>query len=178
MQKAPFSPLFSSFTLKKGFLLSAFCILLCSCHMNPNMQTPGQAWLQGEWQQDSVADQKQLISYSLYHIKFDCDSFFMTIRTFSKVNYGVDSCTSKGYWIEYTAGHYEQRHDTLYLKGDYTNPDFTLKTNTDCLHSGVYKEIFKITQQSDSVIRFASTSGVIPLSARRIKRTTCTVKPL
>lgn len=179
MQKAPFTFRFLPFTSKKGFLLFAFCLLLISsCRMNPNMQTPGKAWLQGEWQQDSVPDQKQLISYSLYHIKFDCDSFFMTIRTFSKVSYGTDICMSKGHWTEFAAGHYEQRHDTLFLKGYYTNPDFSLKTDAGCLHTGVYKDIFRLTQQSDSVIRFASTSGVIPLSARRVKRTTCTVKPL
>src|SRR5579871_2100996 len=108
MQKAPFTFRLLSFTSKKGFLLFVFCFLLFpSCHMNPNMQTPGQAWLQGEWQQDSVPSQKQLISYSLYHIKFDCDSFFMSVRTCSKVNDDTDSCMSKGQWTEDTAGHYE-----------------------------------------------------------------------
>lgn len=175
MRKAPFTFLLSSSCF---LLLCVLCLLLTNCHMNPNMQTQGQVWLQGEWQQDSVPAEKQLISYSLYHIKFDCDSFFMTIRTFSKADYGADSCMSKGHWTEYTAGHYEQRHDTLFMKGDYTNPDFTLKTNTDCLRSGVYKEIFKLNKQTDSLVQMSSTSAVIPVSARRLKRTTCTVKPL
>ena len=63
MQKSPFTFRLSAFTFFKGFLLCAFCFLLSTCKMNPNMQTPGQAWLQGEWQQDSVPAQKQLISY-------------------------------------------------------------------------------------------------------------------
>jgi len=178
MQKAPFTLCLSPFTFIKVFLLCAFCFLLTNCHMNPNMQTPGQLWLQGEWQQDSVPAQKQLISYSLYHIKFDCDSFFVTIKTFSKVNYDTDSCMSKGHWTEYAAGHYEQSHDTLYLKGDYRKPDFTLKTDAGCLHSGVYKEIFKINKKTDSLVQLSSTSDVIPLTVRLVKRTTCTIKPL
>src|ERR1700760_4823594 len=127
MQKRPFTFRLLPSTFLKGLLFFAFCFLLTNCHMNPNMQTPGQAWLQGEWQQDSVPAQKQLISYSLHHIRFDCDSFFMTIRSFSKVNYGADSCMRNGQWAEYASGHYEQRHDTLYLKGNYDNPDFSIK---------------------------------------------------
>jgi hypothetical protein len=171
MQKAPFAFYLSALT----FLVIA---LSFSCSMNPDMQTPGQAWLQGEWQQDSVPMQKQLISYSLYHMKFDCDSFFVTMKTFSKVNYGADSCMSKGNWTEYASGHYEQLHDTLFLKGNYDNPDFSIKEDPGCLHAGVYKEIFKINSKTDSLIQFSSTSGVIPVNARRIKKTTCTVKPL
>jgi hypothetical protein len=178
MQKAPFTFKLSPFTLIKGFLLCAFCFLLTNCRMNPNMQTPGVAWLQGEWQQDSIPAQKQLISYSLYHIKFDCDSFFMTIKTFSKVNYGADSCMAKGHWVEYAAGHYAQKHDTLFLKGDYTQSNFSLKLETDCLHTGVYKDIFIINKKTDSLVQLSSTSGIIPVTARLVKRTTCTLKPL
>jgi hypothetical protein len=180
MQKSPFTFRLLPFTLKKGFLLFAlsFSLLASSCRMNPNMQTAGQAWLQGEWQQDSVPAQKQLISYSLYHIRFDCDSFFVTINTFSKVNYAADSCMNNGRWTEYAAGHYEQRHDTLYLKGDYTKQNFTLKTDADCLPAGVYKEIFTFKKKTDSLVQLSSTSGVIPITARLVKRTTCTIKPL
>jgi hypothetical protein len=142
------------------------------------MQTKGQSWLQGEWQQDSVPMQKQLITYSLYHIKFDCDSFFVTIKTFSKVNYSPDSCTRSGKWTEYASGHYEQRHDTLFLKGNYDNPDFSIKEEVGCLHAGVYKDIFTISHKTDSLISFSSTAGVIPITARLIKRTNCTIKPL
>lgn len=180
MQKASFPFQLSASRSQKGFLLFAFCFLLlsASCSMNPNMQTKGQSWIQGEWQQDSVPAQKQLLNYSLYHIRFDCDSFFVTIKTFSKVNYGADSCTSSGHWVEYAAGHYEQRHDTLFLKGDYTKPDFSLKETIDCLHTGVYKEIFKIKTQKDSLMELASNSSMIPVTAHLIKRTTCTLKPL
>src|SRR5665213_757879 len=78
-----------------GFLLLA---LSSGCHLNPNKQTPGAPYLQGEWQQDSVPAQKSLVSYSLYNIKFSCDSFFMTIKSFSKVNAGSDTCMKSGRW--------------------------------------------------------------------------------
>jgi hypothetical protein len=157
------------------FLLSAFC---SSCWFNPNMQTPGQNYLQGEWQQDSVTNQKQLLSYSLYHIKFSCDSFFMSIRSFSKIDNGVDTCMKSGQWTEYTRGTYMQTNDTLHLKGQFANADMTVKDNKGCFRSGDYGEDFKVTKRSDSLIRFVSTTNVIPINARLIKRTNCHPKPL
>src|SRR5580698_3069737 len=107
-QPFPFRPPPFNSVTAKGFLLFAFCFLLSAlsagCWFNPNMQTPGRPWLQGEWQQDSVTNQKQLVTYSLVHLKFSCDSFFMAIHTFSKVNNGPDSCMNSGHWAEYTRG--------------------------------------------------------------------------
>jgi hypothetical protein len=171
MQKLPF-----------GFRLSAFTLMmaLClgSCWMNPDTQKPGEAALQGEWQQDSVPMQKQLLTYSLYHFRFSCDSFFVSIKTFSKVNYGTDSCMKSGHWVEYTRGNYGRRNDTLFLKGQFCNPDYTIKDKANCFRIGVYEEIFKINKITDSTIRLSSTSGVIPVDAHLIKRTTCHIKPL
>jgi hypothetical protein len=158
-----------------SFLLAALC---SSCHTNPNMQGPGEGYLQGEWQQDSVPIQSKLITYSLYHLRFSCDSFFMSIKTFSKVNYGADSCMGHGHWVEYTRGHYVQRNDTVFLRGEYCNPDYTMKVIPGCFHIGVYEEFFKISKKTDSLIQFSSTTGVIPINARLIKRTTCHIKPL
>ena len=163
------------------FCLFTFTFLLftfCSCSMNPDTQKPGVKELQGEWQQDSVPMQKQLLTYSLYHFRFSCDSFFVSIKTFSKVNYGADSCMKSGQWTEYTRGNYGQRHDTLFLKGQFCNPDYTIKDNTGCFRSGNYEEVFKINKLTDSALQLSSTTGVIPVSARLIKHTTCQVKPL
>src|ERR1700748_2033719 len=88
--------LLSAFGFKKPFALYllAFTFFLAfslaACHRNPDTQTPGQGYLQGEWQQDSVTKQSQLVNYSLYRLKFTCDSFFMTINSYSKVNTGAD----------------------------------------------------------------------------------------
>jgi len=176
MQK-PFAFRLLPFTLK-----AAFCFLLLaftsSCWFNPNMQTPGESSLQGEWQQDSVTNQKQLLSYSLYHIKFSCDSFFMSIHSFSKIDNGVDTCMRSGQWMEYTRGTYVQTHDTLRLKGQFANADMTVKDDKGCFRAGDYREDFKVTKKSDSLIRFASTINIIPVDLRLIKRTTCHPKPL
>ena len=91
------------------FSLSAFTFLLiafsfASCSFNPGLQGKGEAYLQGEWQQDSVPMQKKLTEYSLYNISFSCDSFYMQIKSFSKVDNGADKCTTSGHWTEYVKG--------------------------------------------------------------------------
>jgi len=154
-------------------------VALCAgCWFNPNTQTHGESALQGEWQQDSVTNQKQLLSYSLYHIKFSCDSFFMSIHSFSKVNNGADSCMNSGQWMEYTRGTYVQSHDTLHLKGQFANANMTVKDDKGCFRAGDYNEDFKLTKRSDSLMRFLSMTNIIPIDARLIKRTTCHPKPL
>ena len=163
------------------YLLTAFSLLLLafsSCSMNPNMQTKGENFLQGEWQQDSVAGQKQLVTYSLYHLKFSCDSFFMSIKSFSKVNTGSDTCMNSGHWAEYTRGTYDQKHDTLHLKGQFCNADMTLKDDKGCFRFGDYEEFFKLTKKTESIVEFASTSNIIPINAHLTKKITCQPKPL
>jgi hypothetical protein len=161
------------------FYLLAFALLMASsCTTNPNTQTPGEGYLQGEWQQDSVPRQKALVTYSLYHLTFSCDSFFMAIKSFSKVNTGADSCMNSGHWAEYAKGAYEQRHDTVHLKGQFCNADMTLKDDKGCFRSGDYEEYFKIRKKSDSLLHFTSTINVIPIDVHLIKRTTCHPKPL
>ena|ERR1700761_2179280 len=161
-----------------AFYLLAFTLLLSACSMNPNMQGPGEGYLQGEWQQDSTSVQKQLVTYSLYHFKFTCDSFFIKQQTYSKVNYGADTCMNKGHWTEYIRGTYTQQHDTLHLKGVFANPDYTIKVEGDCFRIGVYEEYYRINKKTDSLLQFSGTSSVIPLNMRLIKRLTCHIKPL
>jgi hypothetical protein len=165
-----------AFYLLPFILLIVFSLMACS--RNPNMQTPGESYLQGEWQQDSVPGQKQLVTYSLYHLKFSCDSFFMAIKSYSKINTGPDTCMNSGHWAEYTKGTYEQKHDTVHLKGQFCNADLTLKDDKGCFRSGDYEEFFKISRKTDSLVQFASTTNVIPINARLIKRNTCNPKPL
>ncbi len=163
-----------------AFYLLPLVILmtLSACHLNPNMQTPGESYLQGEWQQDSVPKQKLLLSYSLYRLNFSCDSFFMSMSSFSKVNTGADSCMRSGHWMEYCKGTYEQKHDTLHLKGQFCNVDKTLKDDKGCFRSGDYEEFFTITKKTDSLVQFASTTNVIPINAHLVKRNSCNPKPL
>jgi hypothetical protein len=158
------------------FLLIA--LSLNACHFNPDMQTPGESYLQGEWQQDSVPKQKQLVTYSLYHLKFSCDSFFVAIHSFSKINTGPDTCMNSGRWSEYCKGTYEQKHDTLHLKGQFCNADMTIKDDKGCFRSGDYEEFFKITKKTDFLVQLASTTNIIPINARLVKKISCNPKPL
>lgn len=149
-----------------------------ACKFNPDMQTPGESYLQGEWQQDSVTMQQQLVSYSLYNLKFNCDSFFVSIKTISKANAGADSCTKSGQWTEYAKGVYEQRNDTLHVRGLFCNVDYSYKDPSGCFRSGIYEERFKIVKKSDSLVQFNPTSSVIAINTRLVKRNSCTPKPL
>src|ERR1700710_1837451 len=94
-----------------AFYLSAFTLIVAlgvpSCSPNANLQGKGEVWLQGEWQQESVPMQNKLMEYSLYHITFSCDSFYMQIKSFSKVNSGADTCMRSGQWTEYVKGAYQ-----------------------------------------------------------------------
>ncbi|CAN5468155.1 hypothetical protein BH09BAC6_BH09BAC6_11170 [soil metagenome] len=173
----PFTFRLSPFTLIKAFGL-IMAMGFASCHRNPNRQTPGESYLQGEWQQDTIAYQKKLVSYSLYHFKFSCDSFYVAIRSFSKVNTGPDTCMNSGHWAEYTKGTYEQRNDTLHLKGQFCNADMSLKDDKGCFRSGDYEEFFKVIKKTDTQLQFSSTSSVIPIHTHLIKKTSCQPKAL
>jgi hypothetical protein len=164
-------------------LFFPFCFLLLAltltaCSFNSGLQGKGQVYLQGDWQQDSVSLQKQLINYSLYNFKFSCDSFYMKISSFSKVNTGTDTCMNSGRWTEYIRGTYKQSNDTLHLKGIFCNADFSIKKESGCFRSGLYEEYFKVGKKTDSLIQFSSTSNVIPVNLRLTKRITCHQKLL
>lgn len=158
------------------FPLIAFSF--ASCWFNPNMQGRGEVYLQGEWRQDSVPMENKLLEYSLYDIRFSCDSFYMRINTFSKVNNGADSCGASGHWTEYVRGNYQQQDDTVRLKGQFCNPDYSIKQEGGCFRAGPYEESFTVAKRSDSLIRFLPSESVIPVEVHLIKHTTCTPKPL
>ncbi len=161
-----------------SFLLLAFYLLSTACSFNPNVQGEGEKYLQGEWQQDSTSVQKQLLSYSLYKFKFTCDSFFVQQKSFSKVNNGIDTCGNSGHYTEYIRGTYLQHNDTLFLKGYFSNADYSLKKPGGCFRSGLYEEIFKVKKQADSLVQLTGTTSVIPINLRFKKALTCVVKPL
>lgn len=158
-----------------AFLLITFCLV--SCSFNANLQGKGEAYLQGEWRQDSVPMQKKLTEYSLYNISFSCDSFYMQINSFSKVDNGADKCTASGHWTEYVKGGYLQHGDSLVMRGQFCNANYSLKAEGGCFHSGIYEETFKVKKNGDSLVSLTGSS-VIPIGLRLEKRTTCTQKPL
>ena len=155
-------------------LLSAFA----GCKLNPNLQTPGVDIIQGDWQQDSIPSQNRLLTYSLYHLKFTCDSFYFDIHTNSKVNIGPDTCMQAGKWTEYVKGTYVQQNDTLHLKGLFCNKNWTIKSNKGCLRYGDYDELIKLNKTDSTHITFALTTSVTPINAHLIKKNTCHPKPI
>jgi len=157
------------------FLLSAFTFT--SCSFNANLQGKGEAYLQGEWRQDSVPMQKKLTEYSLYNISFSCDSFYMQINSFSKVNNGDSKCTASGHWTEYVKGGYQQHGDTLHMRGQFCNANYSLKDEGGCFRSGIYEETFTVKKNNDSLISLTGSS-VISIDLHLKRRTACTQKPL
>lgn len=168
--------------MQNRYLICIFVVAVClvtACRFNPDMQSPGQTALQGEWLQDATALQKKLVNYSLYQLKFSCDSFYVSIQSFSKANGGnADSCVKNGRWEEFAKGSYNQKNDTLHLQGLFCNADFSYKIEGGCFRSGKYDEYFRVRKKSDSILQFYSTSSVIPFDTHLVKRTTCNPKPL
>lgn len=164
--------------LQKAFTFLLLAFTLTACSFNPNLQGKGESYLQGEWKQDTVPLQKQLVTYSLYSFKFSCDSVYTTIRTFSKVNSGYDTCMNAGQWTEYVRGTYQQKNDTLRIKGNFCNADFSLKDAGGCFRSGVYTDVFKVSAKSDSLIQLSSVSSVIPIDLHLTHKISCIPKPL
>lgn len=150
---------------------------ISSCKFNSPIQGNGADFLQGKWVQDSVPMQKQLVNYSLYAFNFNCDSFFVRMNTFSKVEAAIDTCMHRGEWTEYAKGSYVLQNDTLYLNGFFANVDATLK-NEGCLRTGVFNEAFSLTSKSDSSLQMKNLSGVIPISLRLVERLSCIPKSL
>jgi hypothetical protein len=159
-------------------VLGSYFLFLSSCSSNPNLQTRGADYLQGEWKQGQESVNKQLLNYTLYRFKFSCDSFFVAMETHSKVNYGPDTCMNSGRWTEYAKGKYAQHQDTLAMKGFFCNADYTLKDAGGCFRSGVYEDYFKAVKQADTLVKLTSTSSVLPINLHLLKRTNCVPKPL
>lgn len=147
--------------------------LLASCASNPPIQTPGQAYLQGEWRQDSVPGQQKLVQYALYQFKFTCDSFYVQQQTFSKINYGTDTCMARGRWTEYMKGDYVQQHDTLQLHGFFCDARHKIKNEGSCFRYGTYQENFKVSRKGDALLQLTNINDVVPLQLRLVKRLNC-----
>jgi hypothetical protein len=162
-----------------AFFLLAFAFLMASCHFNPSVQGNGVNYLQGEWKQDSVHNGQQLVGYSLYHFTFNCDSFFVRMENFSKVNYGADTCMKSGHWFEYAKGTYDKRSDSLHLKGFYCHANYSLKDPGGCFTTGVYEDYFKMKAHTDSLLSLLPlNNNTIPLNLKLIKRLSCVPKAL
>ncbi|MBW4888128.1 fumarate hydratase [Mucilaginibacter sp. HMF5004] len=177
MQK-PFNFQLLTFNLKRASCLLLLASCLFSCSFNPPLQGNGVKALQGEWKQDTIGNSKQLVNYTLYNFRFSCDSVFIRMENFSKVNYGTDTCMNKGHWLEYAGATYDQKESKLHVKGFYCDANYHLKNPGGCFNSGVYEDTFSLTMKDDSVLELLPVSSTVPIKLKLTKRTTCTPKPL
>jgi len=158
------------------FLLLASCFF--SCSFNPPLQSNGSANLQGIWQQDSIGNIKQLLGYQLFNFRFSCDSVYLVLNNYSKVNTGADTCMNKGHWLEYVRANYDQRNDTLHVKGFYTDAHHRLKDERTCFNSGPYEQRFKVKMVGDSTIDLLPLSNSTTIRLKLIKKLSCVPQPL
>lgn len=148
---------------------------LVACQRHSDMQTEGVPFLQGVWVQDSIPQQKQMLSYTLHQFTFTCDSIYTQMHVYSKTKTIPDSCFKNGSWTEYAKGVYVLRGDSIIVEGIYTKENGKQKIS-GCYKNGQYLPRFKLAyHDSDSVVlesRFDSR----PIVLRKIKDITCVPK--
>ncbi|GAA4783428.1 hypothetical protein GCM10023231_08840 [Olivibacter ginsenosidimutans] len=145
------------------------------CKFNPNIQGEGEPYLQGVWVQDSVPNQEQLLTYSLYRFKFTCDSVYITLKTFSKVKTVVDSCFGNGQWDEYAKGVYLVRNDSLLIESTFTHPNWRQKL-TGCHRIGQFLPRFKVLKHTEDSLYLESQYYQTPVNVKKIEAITCVPK--
>jgi hypothetical protein len=166
--------------LLNGVRLSAFsfCLLvLNACSRLPNVQGKGEQRLQGVWNQDSVANTSQLLSYTKHQFKISCDSFYVAITTYSKVNYYEDSCFNNGVWKEYAKGTYHVNGDTLLLNGTFTKANYKQKL-AGCFRTGRYLSSFKIKLATHNQLLLESLNDQREVNLNLKEKITCVPKEL
>jgi hypothetical protein len=158
-----------------AFSFSLFAITACT--RLPNVQGRGEAFFQGVWKQDSIANSSQLLNYTQHHFKITCDSFYVELTTFSKVNYYADSCFNKGVWKEYAKGTYKVKGDTLLLTGTFTKANYKQKV-TGCYRIGRYLTSFKIKNSTANHLRLESFNDQREIRLALKEKITCVPKEL
>lgn len=138
------------------FLLFIFGVA-ASCRRLPNLQGEGSTFLQGVWNQDSIANADKLLNYTQHKFKFTCDSFYVDLTTHSKVNYYTDSCFNGGIWKEYAKGVYAVRGDSLFLEGTYTKANYKQKIS-GCYQIGRYIKSFYIRSAATDRLQLESVN--------------------
>jgi hypothetical protein len=163
--------------IRNLFFLLLFVGGLSACKRLPNVQGKGEAFLQGVWSQDSIANANQLLSYTQHKFKFTCDSFYVDLTTHSKVNYYADSCYNNGIWKEYAKGVYVVRNDSLFMEGDYTKSNYKQKVS-GCFHTGRYIKSFYVKSTSPKLIQMESASDQRDINLVLKEKIVCVQKPL
>jgi hypothetical protein len=159
------------------FFFFILVLALVSCKFNPNLQGKGTESIQGIWEEDKVDYQNERLQYSRHHIQFSCDSVYLTIKTFAKVNTYPDSCFKNGSWTEYAKGTYLTKGDTLILSTTFTKSNFKQKIS-GCYRIGQYLPVFIIRKNTGDSLFLESLKQHSNINLSLIQRTICVQKPL
>lgn len=163
--------------LRLLFFLLVIVGFASSCRRLPNLQGEGAVFLQGVWNQDSIANADKLLSYTLHKFKFTCDSFYVDLTTHSKVNYYTDTCFNGGVWKEYAKGVYAVRGDSLFLEGTYTKANYKQKIS-GCYQIGRYIKSFYIRSSAPEQLQLESLNDQRECHLVLKEQITCTPKAL
>ena len=158
-------------------LLASCSLAFASCKFNPNLQGEGTTSLQGLWEEDSVAYQDQRLQYSRHKFRFTCDSIYVTIKTFARVNTYPDSCFNNGTWTEYAKGTYQTNEDTLILTTTFTKSNFKQKIS-GCYRIGQYLPTFVIRKNNADSLYLEGLQQHLQLKLSLSERAVCVQKPL
>ena len=163
-------------------LLALIFLILCtaslnSCKFNPNLQGKGRDDLQGLWEEGTVSYQNERLQYSKHQFRFSCDSVYVTIKTFAKVNNYPDSCFNNGHWTEYAKGVYETKKDTLLITATFTKSNFKQKIS-GCYRIGQYLPAFVIRKSIGDTLLLDGLLDHLPLNLILKEKTLCIQKPL
>lgn len=166
--------------LKHLYLLPfAFYLLLflSACSPRPNIQGKGEAFMHGVWNQDSVAFSDKLSNYTQHHFKITCDSIYIDLVTYSKLNLYEDSCYNNGIWKEFAKGVYAVKGDTLFVGATFTHANYKQKIS-GCYRIGRYDKNFLIKKKSSDTLVLESLSDRREITLSLKEKVTCVQKEL
>lgn len=152
-------------------------ILYSSCSRLPNIQGKGEEFMQGVWNEDSVAFSHKLSNYTQHRFKISCDSIYIDLVTHSKVNFYEDSCFNNGIWKEYAKGVYAVRGDTLFVGATYTHANYKQKIS-GCYHIGRYDKNFLIKKYSADTLILEGLNDQREIKLALKEKITCIQKAL
>ncbi len=156
-------------------ILVGMLFLFASCQRHSDMQGEGADYLQGIWVQDSIPGQDEMLNYTLYQLKFTCDSVYAEMRVHNKVQSIPDSCYNGGEWKEYAKGVYSIRVDSMIVDGVYTKENGKQKIS-GCHKQGVFGPRLLIKSTSKDSLVLENKFDSRPIVLRKIADITCVPK--
>ncbi|MCX2431811.1 MULTISPECIES: fumarate hydratase [unclassified Pedobacter] len=152
-------------------------LLYSSCSRRPNIQGKGEEFMQGVWNEDTVAFSHKRSNYTQHHFKVTCDSIYIDLVTHSKINFYEDSCYHNGIWKEYAKGVYAVRGDTLYVGATFTHANYKQKIS-GCYRIGRYDKNFLIKKHSTDTLILESLNDQSEIRLALKEKITCVQKEL